>query len=162
MYFIFLTPDRRPYCETFSLIRYCWHHDLTTVYKIVSRPVSGGGGTHWISTLLARVGTKITTLMHTGFLNKISVKDAEITLTASWITDPLLHELIILIVQPWRTVPLVAFYFSPSYSIVRAVTAMNWTMLAKFCSQFCFPPLQLLPCFICERYAEPNEGIPNF
>ena len=161
MYSIFLTPGRRPYCETFSSIRYCWHQDLTKVYKIVSRLVFGGG-TQWISTLLARVGTKITTLTHTAFLNKISVKDAEITLTASWITDPLLHELIILIVQPWRTVPLVAFYFSPSYSIVRAVTAMNWTMLAKFCSQFCFPPLQLLPCFICERYVEPNEGIPNF
>ena len=100
--------------------------------------------------------------MYTGFLNKLSVKDAEITLTASWITDPLLHELIILIVQPWRTVPLVAFYFSPSYSIVRAVTAMNRTMVAKFCSQFCCPPQQLLPWFFCERYAEPNEGIPNF
>ena len=161
MYFIFLTPDRRPYCETFSSIRYCWHQDLTKVYKIVSRLVFGGG-TQWISTLLARVGTKITTLTHTAFLNKISVKDAEITLTASWITDPLLHELIILIVQPWRTVPLVAFYFLPSYSIMRAVTAMNWTILAKFCSQFCFPPLQLLPCFICDRYVEPNEGIPNF
>ena len=120
------------------------------------------GGTHWITTILTRVRTKITTLTYTGFLKKLSVKDAEITLTASWITDPLLHELIILIVQSWRTVPLVAFYFSPSYSIVRAATAMNRTMLAKFCSQFCFPPLQLLPCFICERYVEPNEGIPNF
>lgn len=120
------------------------------------------GGTHWSSTLLTRVRTKITTLTHTGFLNKISVKDTEITLTACWITDPLLQELIILIVQPWRTVPLAAFYFSPSHSIVRTVTVMNWTMLAKFCSQFCCPPLQLPPWFICERYVEPNEGIPNF
>ena len=94
---------------------------------------------------------EITTLTHT-----------EITLTASWITDPLLHELIIMIVQPWRTVPLVAFYFSPSHGIVRAVTAMNRTMLAKFCYQFCCPPLQFLPWFICERYVEPNKGIPNF
>ena len=157
----FLTSGRHLYCETFSSICYCWHQDLTKVYKIVSHLVIGG--THWISTLLTRFGTKITTLTYTGFLNKLSVKDAEITLTASWITDPLLHELIILIVQPCRTVPLVAFYFLPSYSIMRAVTALNHrTMLAKFCSQFCCPPLQLLPWFICELYVELNEGIPNF
>ena len=39
------------------------------------------------------IGDPLTTLTHTGFVNKISMKDAEITLTASWITDPLLREL---------------------------------------------------------------------
>ena len=71
--------------------------DITLQDCVTPGDWGGGGGVGLI---------EITTLTHT-----------EITLTASWITDPLLHELIIMIVQPWRTVPLVAFYFSPSYGI---------------------------------------------